>query len=86
MKNNLCVTYTAPRFSLLRGDSREEYENLHPLITKHTGIRYMDANPHANQNNFFHIALVLSVILFFTRDHGRDHYDLWIQGILCIRD
>lgn len=32
---------------------------------KHTGANYKDVNPHADQNNLFHIFLWHSVILFY---------------------
>lgn len=37
---------TASQVSLLRGQSWEEHENFHPLITKYIEATYMDANPH----------------------------------------
>lgn len=58
----ICMHRIQHHVSQLCRDSQEEYENLHPLIMKHTGARYMDANPHTNQNNFFHNTLVHSVI------------------------
>lgn len=52
---------TAAQVLLLCGHFWEEYENVHPLITKHTGATYMDANPHKDEYNFFHNAFVYNM-------------------------